>query len=68
GELSEVFACGTAAVVTPVGTVKSKEGEFSINEGKSGEITMKLREILTGIQRGVEEDKHGWLYTLVEAE
>lgn len=68
GELSEVFACGTAAVVTPVGTVKSKEGEFSISEGTSGEITMKLREILTGIQRGVEEDTHGWLYTLVEAE
>lgn len=67
GEMSEAFACGTAAVITPVGTVKSTHGDFQINEAKTGELTMKLRETLTGIQRGTVEDKHGWMHTLVEA-
>ncbi|MEZ2120894.1 MULTISPECIES: branched-chain amino acid aminotransferase [unclassified Corynebacterium] len=66
GRLREVFACGTAAVITPVGHVKSNQGDFDIAGGESGEITMKLREILTGIQKGEIEDTHGWLYTLVE--
>lgn len=65
GAMTEGFACGTAAVITPVGFVKSNEGEFNVNGGESGEITMKLRETLTHIQRGLEEDKHGWLHTLV---
>lgn len=66
GDLNEVFACGTAAVVTPVGTIKHNGGEFQVNGGKTGEITMELREHLTGIQRGAVEDKHGWLHTLVK--
>ena len=65
GELTEVFACGTAAVVTPVGTVKSESGQFQVSEGRTGEATMRLREHLTGIQRGAVEDTHGWLHTLV---
>lgn len=64
GSLLECFACGTAAVITPVGLVKSKEGDFSINGGEPGEITMKLREILTGIQRGVVEDNFGWTHVV----
>ncbi len=67
GEMREAFACGTAAVITPVGTVKDKTGEFQVNGGESGEITMRLREHLTGIQRGTVEDAHGWNYTLVPA-
>ncbi|MDU0478101.1 branched-chain amino acid aminotransferase [Staphylococcus chromogenes] len=67
GTLAETFACGTAAVITPVGTVKSKSGEFQINEGQTGEITMQLRDALTGIQRGAKPDKHGWQHILVEA-
>ena len=66
GELTEVFACGTAAVVTPVGTVKHEGGEFKVAGGKTGEVTMRLREHLTGIQRGAVEDSHGWLYKLVD--
>ncbi|AZA11806.1 branched-chain amino acid aminotransferase [Corynebacterium gerontici] len=65
GEMSEAFACGTAAVVTPVGTVKSAEGTFEVSGGKTGSITMELREALTGIQRGSVEDTHGWMHTLV---
>ena len=56
GEMREAFACGTAAVITPVGTVKDKTGAFQVNGGESGEITMRLREHLTGIQRGTVED------------
>lgn len=65
GEMTEAFACGTAAVITPVGTVKSAQGEFQVSGGATGEITMKLRETLTGIQRGSVEDKHGWKLKLV---
>lgn len=67
GAMSEAFACGTAAVITPVGVVKSREGEFKVNGGETGEWTMKLRERLTGIQHGEVEDVHGWIYKLVEA-
>ena len=67
GKMSETFACGTAAVITPVGEVDSRDGSFKINGGETGEWTMKLRERLTGIQRGDVPDEHGWLQTLVEA-
>lgn len=64
GEITEVFACGTAAVITPVGTVKHSGGEYTIADGGSGEITMRLRETLTGIQRGSVEDSFGWMVPL----
>ena len=67
GKMSETFACGTAAVITPVGEVDSRDGSFKINGGETGEWTMKLRERLTGIQRGDVPDEHGWLHTLVES-
>lgn len=68
GAMSEAFACGTAAVITPVGTVKSDSGEFTVGDNVSEDASwaLKLREQLTGIQRGTVEDTHGWLYTLVE--
>ena len=65
GEMSETFACGTAAVITPVGVVRSKDGEFTINDNEAGDITMGLREKLTDIQRGEAADNHDWLHTLV---
>ncbi|MGW1847579.1 branched-chain amino acid aminotransferase [Streptomyces sp. NPDC001966] len=64
GTLTEVFACGTAAVITPVGTVKSEGGEWIQSNGTPGEVTMKLRERLLDIQRGVAEDTHGWMHPL----
>lgn len=64
GELTEVFACGTAAVITPVGRVKHVGGEFTIGSGEPGEITMQLRAELTGIQTGTRPDPHGWIYPL----
>ncbi len=65
GELTEVFACGTAAVITPVGTVKSAHGGWTIGDGAPGPITMQLRESLLGLQTGHAPDPHGWMHTLV---
>ncbi|MGZ3265497.1 MAG: branched-chain amino acid aminotransferase [Croceibacterium sp.] len=64
GRLTETFACGTAAVVTPVGTVASQDGEFTIGSGGPGQTTQRLRERLVSIQRGTAEDKHGWVMRL----
>ncbi|MEE4204704.1 MAG: branched-chain amino acid aminotransferase [Erythrobacter sp.] len=64
GELLETMACGTAAVVTPVGTVASPQGEFTIGAGGTGQLTSKVREKLVGIQRGTAPDPHGWVTRL----
>ncbi|MGP4006465.1 branched-chain amino acid aminotransferase [Streptomyces sp. 4N124] len=64
GTLTEVFACGTAAVITPVGTVKREGAEWQQSGGEPGEVTLKLRQALLDIQRGVTEDKHGWMHPL----
>ena len=64
GKLVETMACGTAAVVTPVGTVAGPDGEFTIGGGGPGQITTKLRDKLVGIQRGRVEDTHGWVTKL----
>ncbi|WP_326627035.1 MULTISPECIES: branched-chain amino acid aminotransferase [unclassified Streptomyces] len=64
GTLTEVFACGTAAVITPVGIVKSAGGEWTQSDGKPGEVTMKLRDRLLDVQRGIAEDTHGWMHPL----
>ncbi|MEG3179592.1 branched-chain amino acid aminotransferase [Sphingomonas sp. LT1P40] len=62
GKLVETFACGTAAVVTSVGTVKSRDGEFTIGGGGPGQVTGALRAKLTAIQRGEAPDPHGWVH------
>jgi branched-chain amino acid aminotransferase len=64
GEITEVFACGTAAVITPISQVKYADSEFMIGDGESGEVTMALRDTLTGIQRGTFADTHGWMSRL----
>lgn len=66
GEITESFACGTAAVITPVGSVDSKNsGTWTIGDGQPGEITMKLREALVNIQTGRAADTHNWMHRLV---
>jgi len=62
GAMTEAFACGTAAVVTPIGKVKSKDGEFTIGDGATGPVTLKIRQALLGIQYGTAPDSHGWLH------
>jgi branched-chain amino acid aminotransferase len=61
GRLREVFACGTAAVLTPIGAVRSSAGEFTIADGGTGPVTTALRESLVDIQRGRAADPHGWV-------
>jgi branched-chain amino acid aminotransferase len=64
GRLVEVFACGTAAVVTPVGTVKSTQGAFTIGAGGAGQMTQQIRTKLVDIQRGAAADTHGWVHRI----
>jgi branched-chain amino acid aminotransferase len=64
GELTEVFACGTAAVITPVGRVKGTSADWVIGDGAPGPVTLKLREELMGIQYGNRPDPHGWVHKI----
>ena len=64
GKLTEAFACGTAAVVTAVGTVAGRNGEFTVGSGGPGQVTSKLRQRLVAIQRGEAPDPHGWVMRL----
>ncbi|MFJ3925900.1 branched-chain amino acid aminotransferase [Streptomyces sp. NPDC090022] len=64
GTLTEVFACGTAAVITPVGSVKSERANFTQGDGEPGEVTMKLRKALLDLQTGRTADAHGWMHPL----
>ncbi|MFN7719761.1 MAG: aminotransferase class IV, partial [Sphingomonadaceae bacterium] len=61
GRLVETFACGTAAVVTPVGKVQSANGSFTIGAGGAGQMTQQIRSKLVDIQRGIAADTHGWV-------
>ena len=62
GEITEVFACGTAAVITPVGAVRGAAGGWTVGDGEAGPVTMRLREQLLGIQFGQLPDPHGWVH------
>jgi branched-chain amino acid aminotransferase len=64
GEITEVFACGTAAVITPVAEVKGATGGWKIGDGQPGPVTMRLREQLLGIQFGRLPDPHGWVHKI----
>ncbi|MYZ41965.1 branched-chain amino acid aminotransferase [Schauerella aestuarii] len=64
GEISEVFACGTAAVVTPITMLKGKDFAVGNESAPAGELTMALRRDLTDIQYGRQPDRHGWMTQL----
>ncbi len=65
GRMTEAFACGTAAVITPIGQVKSKRGNWTMHNNESGPVTMKLREAMLNLQHGVTPDTHGWLHRVL---
>jgi branched-chain amino acid aminotransferase len=67
GELTEVFGCGTAAVVTPVGQVRSAAGDWTVGDGTAGPVANALHDALLSIQTGVDPDRHNWIYPLVKA-
>lgn len=61
GKLTEAFGTGTAAVISPIGQLYYKGEEVVINDFKTGNLTQKLYDTLTGIQWGRIEDKYGWV-------
>jgi branched-chain amino acid aminotransferase len=65
GDIAEVFACGTAAVVTPIGKFGSDEFEHTVGDGEPGPVTTSIRQRLTDIQYGRAEDSHGWMRRIV---
>jgi branched-chain amino acid aminotransferase len=69
GAIAEIFACGTAAVVTPIAQLKGPDGlEIGRADAPAGPVTMALRQELTDIQYGRLPDRHGWLTRLDRAE
>jgi branched-chain amino acid aminotransferase len=65
GSVTEVFACGTAAVVTPVGRLAGAEFDLTVAEAAAGKITMDVREQLMDIQYGRAADRYGWMRRIV---
>lgn len=64
GRMREAFACGTAAVLAGIGTVKHAGGEFMIGDGETGTLTASLREELVNLQKGKTNDERGWTRTV----
>jgi len=64
GKVTEVFGCGTAAVISPVGSLCFKEQEYVVNHNQSGPVARKLYDELTGIQYGTREDRFGWVQSV----
>jgi branched-chain amino acid aminotransferase len=62
GALTEVFACGTAAVITPVGAVDGASGGWTVGDGAPGPVTQRLKAELIGIQYGHKPDPFGWIH------
>ncbi len=63
GDITEVFACGTACVVTPVGTLRWPDGEARLGDGTStGPVTAAVRRSLLDVQYGRAEDRYGWMH------
>ena len=62
--LSEVFASGTAAVISPIGELRWGNKNIVINGNEIGPLSQRLYDTLTGIQNGVLSDPHGWIIDL----
>ncbi|QEV05010.1 branched-chain amino acid aminotransferase [Streptomyces prasinus] len=61
GTITETFACGTAAAVTPVGTVRYRDVEWNVGTGMTGPVTADLRQLLTNVQTGRVPSPEGWI-------
>jgi branched-chain amino acid aminotransferase len=66
GEITEVFGCGTAAVISPVGRLHFRERDYVINDNKAGPVAERLYRELTAIQYGQAEDRFGWIVPVEE--
>jgi branched-chain amino acid aminotransferase len=65
GQVTELFACGTAAVITPIAALHNEQGSYPVSSGETGETTAALRKSLLEIQYGRSEDTHGWLHRVL---
>jgi branched-chain amino acid aminotransferase len=61
GDCTEIFGCGTAAVVSAVGELLDGDRLYRVGDGNEGPVARQIRETLTGIQFGTVPDRHGWL-------
>lgn len=61
GEITEAFGSGTAAVISPVGSLYYKEKEYTVNDQQVGSVTQLLYDKLVNIQYGREKDPFGWV-------
>ena len=61
GKVKEIFGCGTAAIIAPVGSLWYKDVPYDVSHGQTGELTQQLFDDLIGIQSGNREDPHGWV-------
>ena len=66
GTLEEAWGCGTAAVISPIGSMGWEDKKITINEGKIGETAQKLYDTLYGIQSGKVEDSLGWTFKVCD--
>ncbi|GHA11535.1 branched-chain-amino-acid aminotransferase [Streptomyces spiroverticillatus] len=62
GRITEVFACGTAAQVSSVGTVRTADGDFTVGDGSPGPVAGMISDLLAGIERGLAPDPAGWMH------
>ncbi|MGD9396556.1 MAG: branched-chain amino acid aminotransferase [Candidatus Thorarchaeota archaeon] len=61
GKVREIFGCGTAAIIAPVGSLWYKDTPYEVSKGQTGELTQRLFDDLIGIQSGERDDPHGWV-------
>jgi branched-chain amino acid aminotransferase len=66
GQITEVFGCGTAAVISPVGRLCFEGKDYTLNDNKAGEVAKHLYKVLTAIQYGDSEDTFGWAHSVVD--
>ena len=68
GNLLGVFGTGTAAIISSVGWLTYKDKQMNFNNGKPGELDLKLFDELTSIHYGLKEDTHNWLTNVTQKE
>jgi branched-chain amino acid aminotransferase len=64
GSLQEMFGSGTAAVISPVSHFRYKNRDYTVSDGKTGEVASKLFEEITGMQTGIKPDPYGWVVNI----
>jgi branched-chain amino acid aminotransferase len=67
GDITELFACGTAAVLFPISVLKSHNFSYSITNAEAAKVSLSLRQKLTDIQYGREKNGGNWMHKLTAA-